>query len=87
VSKIKNIHKVGPLPELLPCPFCGCPAEHWEAKAARAVKCTGCGCCTAYMHPEDAAEVWNTRFKITITDRFGKWAARKYGEWENSDGS
>ena len=52
--------------ELLPCPFCGGPAEVESKRCGWRVHCVEPGCCTAGPYPDDCTEAeaitaWNRR--------------------------
>lgn len=57
---------------LLPCPFCGSPAESMNYFNAYAVECTNIGKCPAYrltcsgVNRVEAAKKWNTRADQTV---------------------
>lgn len=57
---------------LLPCPFCGSPAESMNYFKDFAVECTNIGKCPAYrltcsgVNRVEAAKKWNTRAGIVI---------------------
>ncbi|OOY15107.1 Lar family restriction alleviation protein [Thioclava sp. DLFJ4-1] len=53
-------------PELLPCPFCGGPAELWQAQDNRPAWIACMGRCVVLISKEhatneDAIKTWNTR--------------------------
>lgn len=59
-------------PELKPCPFCGGEARAFTAGGAdwaSEVQCRECNASSeCHETPEDAAEVWNRRAPVEITE-------------------